>query len=167
MRRRQSSPRHGFQRRHAIAAVELALTAPLLALLVVGVLEVARMVQINQIVSNAAREGARNASMGTTTYADVQTIVTDYLTNAGITNQTNLTVSIYDVTQGNSGPSFNPSSANYLDQLQVVVTLPYSNVQLMPMNILPSSGQLILGQATWFSNQDQSYPGTITPPSGS
>jgi len=167
MRRGHSSPHHGFQPRHAIAAVELALTAPLLALLVVGVLEVARMVQINQIVSNAAREGARNASMGTTTYANVQTVVADYLTNAGITNQSGLSVSVYDVTQGNSGPSFNPSSAIYLDQLQVVVTLPYSNVQLIPMNILPSSAQQIIGQATWFSNQDQSYPATITPPSGS
>ena len=86
-----------------------------------------------QIVCNAAREGARKASTGVNTYADVQTTVANYLTNAGITNQTGLTVTVYDVTQGNSGPQFDPSTATWLDQLQVTVTLPYSNVQLAPL----------------------------------
>ena len=66
----------------------------------------------------------------------MQTTVANYLTNAGITNQTGLTVTVYDVTQGNSGPQFNPSTANWLDQLQITVTLPYSNVQLTPLTYL-------------------------------
>jgi Flp pilus assembly protein TadG len=150
--------------RSGTAAVELAVVAPLVLILLLGLLEFGRMVQVNQIVSNAAREGARKASTGVNTYADVQTTVANYLTNAGITNQTGLTVTVYNVTQGNSGPQFNPSTAAWVDQLQVTVTLPYSNVQLV--SVPGTSNTVISAQAVWFSNQDQAYPGTIVPPAG-
>jgi Flp pilus assembly protein TadG len=155
-----------FQPRRGTAAVELAVVAPLVVGLLVGLLEVGRLVQANQIVSNAAREGARKASTGINSYSDVQTAVANYLTNAGITNQSGLTVTVYDVTQGNSGPQFNPSTATKLDQLQITVTLPASNVQL-PLISMFGTNNVISAQAVWFSNQDQAYPSTITPPSGS
>jgi len=161
---RHSSHRRN-QPRSGTAAVELAVVAPLVVGLLVGLLGVGQMVQVNQIVSNAAREGARKAATGVSTYADVQTTVANYLTNAGITNQSGLTVTVADVTQGNSGPQFNPSTANWLDQLQVTVTLPYSNVQLATLPIAPTT--VISAQAVWFSNQDQAYPTNITLPSGS
>jgi Flp pilus assembly protein TadG len=158
----------GFPPRRATAAIELALTMPFVALLVVGSLQIGRMVQINQIINNAAREGARKASTGINTYSDVQTIVANYLTNAGVTNQNGLSVTVYDVTQGNSGPQFNPSTANPFDQLQITVTLPYSNVQLSSTSILPGSSNLVLtGTAVWYTNVNQSYPANITPPLGS
>ncbi len=145
----------------------MAVVAPLVVGLLVGLLEVGQIVKVNQIVSNAAREGARSASTGVNTYANVQTTVANYLTNAGITNQSGLTVTVSDVTQDNSGPQFNPSTANWLDQLQITVTLPYSNVQLAPL-LIPAN-TVISAQAVWFSNQDQPYPTStsITPPSGS
>lgn len=150
--------------RSGTAAVELAVIAPLVIALLVGLLEVGRMVQVNEIISNAAREGARNASTGVNTYANVQTVVQNYLTNAGITNQTGLVINVYDVTQGNSGPQFNPANAAYLDQLQVTVSLPYSNVQLAP---LPGfSNSVVSANVVWYSNQDQAYPTTIVPPAG-
>ena len=121
--------------------------------------------QVSSIIANAAREGARKASTGANSFADVQTTVANYLTNAGITNQTGLTVTVYDVTQGNSGPQFNPSLAISLDQLQITVTLPYSNIQLTQFPNAPTT--LITGRAVWFSNQNQAYPTNITPPSGS
>jgi Flp pilus assembly protein TadG len=156
------------QPRCAIAAVELAVVMPLVAVLLVGLLEVGRIVQINAILTNAAREGARKASTGINSYSDVQTTVANYLTNAGITNQSGLTVTVYDVTQNNSGPQFDPSTANWLDQLQVTVTLPLANVQLAPLQFLSTDpNTLIIAKAVWFSNQDQSYPTTITPPPGS
>ena len=45
------------------AAVELALLAPLFALLVAGLIEGAGLVQTVQVVRNAAREGARYAAV--------------------------------------------------------------------------------------------------------
>jgi Flp pilus assembly protein TadG len=168
-------PHRRFQPRCGAAAVELAVVAPLVVGLLVGLLEVGQIVKVNQIVSNAAREGARSASTpitpitatGVNTYANVQTTVANYLTNAGITNQSGLTVTVSDVTQSNSGPQFDPSTANWLDQLQITVTLPYSNVQLAPLPI--PANTVISAQAVWFSNQDQPYPTStsITPPSGS
>ena len=164
MRIQLHSPQRRTEGRRATAAVELAVVAPLIAALLVGLLEVGQMVQVNEILSNAAREGARKASTGINTYADVQTTVANYLTNAGITNQNGLTVTVYDVSQNNSGPQFNPSTAGWLDQLQVTVTLPYSNVQLSPFLTRPTT--VMSAQAVWFSNQDQAYPTTITPPAG-
>jgi Flp pilus assembly protein TadG len=162
------SAQRGCQPRRATAAVELALVIPLVVGLLVGLLEVGRIVQINEILCNAAREGARKASTGINTYADVQTTVANYLTNAGITNQTGLTVTVYDVTQSNSGPKFDPSTAVWLDQLQVTVTLPLSNVQLAALHFLSTDPATVLtAKAVWFSNQDQSYPTSIVPPSGS
>jgi Flp pilus assembly protein TadG len=160
--RLDSSPRKS---RSGTAAVELAVISPLLIALVIGLLTVGRMVQMTEIMANAAREGARKASTGINTYADVQTTITNYLTNAGVTNQAGLTITVYDVTQGNSGPTFDPSTAICLDQLQIIVTLPYKNIQLAPIPMPAST--VISGQAVWYSNQDVAYPTSIVPPSGS
>jgi Flp pilus assembly protein TadG len=155
------------QSRNGIAAVELAVIMPLVAILLLGLLEVGRIVQVNEILNNAAREGARKASTGINTFADVQTTVQNYLTNAGITNQTGLVVTVYDVTQNNSGPQFNPSTAVWLDQLQVTVSLPLANVQLAALHFLSTDpGTVLNAKAVWFSNQDQAYPTNITPPAG-
>jgi Flp pilus assembly protein TadG len=156
------------RRRCATAAVELAVCAPFVVGLLVGLLEIGRIVQVNEILVNAAREGARQASTGINTYSDVSTTVTNYLTQAGITNQTSLSVTVYNVTQSNAGPSYNPSGAAWMDQLKITVSLPLSNVRLAPLHFLSTDPNTTLtAQAVWFSNQDQSYPTTITPPSGS
>ncbi len=42
--------------RRAAAAVEMALLAPLMTTLLLGIWEVARMVEVQQLVNNAARE---------------------------------------------------------------------------------------------------------------
>ena len=59
---------------------------------------------------------------------------------------------------------FDPSTAVCLDQLQIIVTLPYTNIQLAPLPM--PTGTVIRGQAVWYSNQDQAYPTTIVPPAG-
>src|SRR5436309_938093 len=50
--------------RAGAAAVEFAVILPLLMLLLLGTWEVARLVQVHAILSNAAREGARVAAQG-------------------------------------------------------------------------------------------------------
>src|SRR5262249_8726464 len=72
------------QRRRGAAAVELALVLPLIIILLTGIWEVGRMVEVQQILSNAAREGARQASTGQITNADVEQVVVQYLNVAGI-----------------------------------------------------------------------------------
>src|SRR5947209_7183227 len=91
--------------RRCAAAVEFAVVMPLLLLLLLGTWEVGRLVQVDAILSNAAREGARVAAQGqiinlTGSYTQiqvytgtpsVQSAVANYLTGAGI-NNTGLTV---------------------------------------------------------------------------
>src|SRR3954447_16616528 len=50
--------------RAGAAAVEFAVVLPLIFLLLLGTWEVARLVQVHAILSNAAREGARLAAQG-------------------------------------------------------------------------------------------------------
>src|ERR1700730_9194464 len=76
--------------RGASASVELALLSPVLLALLFGVWEVGRLVQMQQIVDNAAREGARQAARGDLTSAQVQSAVLNYLRDAGI-NTTGVT----------------------------------------------------------------------------
>ncbi len=80
--------------RPALATAEAALVLPLLFILLFGVWEVSRMLQVNNAVSNSAREGARQASAGLpasnvnlpggqTAYG-VQAFVANYLMNSGL-----------------------------------------------------------------------------------
>ena len=50
-------------RRQRVAAVEFAMCLPLIVLLLLGLLEVGRIVQISNVIRNGAREAARDASL--------------------------------------------------------------------------------------------------------
>lgn len=67
--------------------VEAALTLPLLALLMVGVLEFGRILMIKQIITNAAREGARVAAVNlndTEALDSATAVAQDYLNRSGV-----------------------------------------------------------------------------------
>jgi len=69
-----------FHRRRGIAAVECALTIPLLTLLVLGAIDVGQFANVYQKVSDASREGARVAARnGTGSASQVQEAVMNYL----------------------------------------------------------------------------------------
>jgi Flp pilus assembly protein TadG len=160
--------------RRAVAAVEFALLFPIILLFLAGIWEVGRLVQITQIVANAAREGARQASTGKKSYADVQTAVTNYLNDAGITNLTGLTVQVQNLTTNNTGPGtdgtgvadYDPSQAGPQDRVQVTVSLPFQNVRWIALGVITTSSSTINGQAVFRSLKNSSYPGSITVPNG-
>ena len=122
------------RRRPAIAAVQFAMIAPLLATLLLGLWETGRAIQVFQIVSNAAREGARQAASAKYTKAQVQQSVFDYLVNANVPmhdtlppasvdlTNTNATITVTNVTSG--GEVFD---ANQLDKMTVFVSVPVKN----------------------------------------
>lgn len=148
--------------RPGAAAVELACTLPLIALLLFGVLDVGRMVEIEQLLNNAARDGARLAAVGSmldpTTgsqvnyYAsDVTKLVQGYLTNNGI-NTSGLTVQFSDVTNPSAT---DPYEATRLDQLNVNVQLPFSNVRWTLLGTIMNDNNAVLtASANWFSMKD-------------
>jgi Flp pilus assembly protein TadG len=69
-------------RRNAVAAVEFALCLPLIVLLMLGIWEVGRIAQVSNVLWNAARESARDASLGQDNLQTVATNLTTYLQNA-------------------------------------------------------------------------------------
>jgi Flp pilus assembly protein TadG len=143
--------------RSGSAAVELAVVLPVLVTLLVGIWEVGRMVQVKQIMSNAAREGARCAAVGSHTPADVDATVKAYLAGVGL-NTTGYTVRVDNITQDPTpqpnSPSDDPSAANQLDRLRVTVTLPFNNVRWVILKQITNVSTLT-ATADWRSMKDQ------------
>jgi hypothetical protein len=68
--------------------IEFAIVAPLLLVVLFGIVDFALMFQRYEVLTNAAREGARIAVLDTYTYTDVKNRVTEYLSANGMTGQT-------------------------------------------------------------------------------
>lgn len=100
--------------------MEFALVAPLLFLLVFGMIEYGRMVMVQQILTNASREGARMGVLDGTTTADVTNSVNSYLASASIQSAT-VTVT--------PNP---PSSAGFGEPVTVTVSVPFNQVSWLP-----------------------------------
>ena len=150
--RRAPRPRSGS------AAVEFAFVMPILLTLMLGVWEFGRLIEAQQIISNAAREGSRLASAGFKTATDVDTAVKNYMSNAGL-NTTGYTVRVYNLSTNPSpapgAASDDPTAATQLQHLQVIVTLPVNNVKWLFANKVLSSKTKLTGIAEWFSMKDQ------------
>ena len=70
-----------FAGERGTAILETALTLPLLLLVSVGIFEFGRAYQTWQILTNAAREGARIAVLPDSSNSDITTRVTQYMTD--------------------------------------------------------------------------------------
>jgi Flp pilus assembly protein TadG len=66
------------------ALIEAAITIPIILLIAVGIFEFGRAYQTWQVLTNAAREGARQAILSDKTDADIQTTVQNYLHAGGL-----------------------------------------------------------------------------------
>lgn len=103
-------------RRAGAAAVEFAIVAPVFFLVVLGIIEFGRMVMVQQVITNAAREGARIAVLDSATSDRVTTRVNSYMEAADLPNGTVI------VTPGN------PSSAGFDEPVTVEIQIPYAAV---------------------------------------
>ena len=66
------------------ALIETAITIPIILLISVGIFEFGRAYQTWQVLTNAAREGARVAILTDKTDADVQSTVQNYMKSGGL-----------------------------------------------------------------------------------
>jgi len=134
--------------RKGVAAVEFAVTLPLLLGLLAGVWEVGVIVNTEQILDNAVRVGGRQASTGLNSNSQVQQAVIQHLQNAGFPTK-NVTVTVTDVTSGGD-----VSAATQLDQLNVTVSIPFADVAWDALYYLVPSGTKLSASATWYSMVD-------------
>ena len=108
------------KQRRAAAVVEFAIVAPLFFLLVFGMIEYGRMVMVQQIITNASREGARRAVLDGATATEVQNEVDDFLEQSSIAGA-DVTVTPTD-----------PSTAAYGDPITVTVAIDFVDVSWLP-----------------------------------
>ncbi|NQU24217.1 MAG: pilus assembly protein [Candidatus Nealsonbacteria bacterium] len=108
------------RRRRGAFLVEFAVVAPVFFLLVFGMLEFGRMVMVQQILTNASREGARRAVLEQSTKADVENTIAVFLDNQSVSGAT-VTVTPDPLT-----------SVGFGDPVSVVVSVPYSQVSWLP-----------------------------------
>jgi Flp pilus assembly protein TadG len=135
--------------RRGVALVEFAIVLPLLILLLIGIWEVGRVIEVQQSVQNAAREGGRQTSTAKRTVSQVTQSVKDYLARAGFVT-TNVTVTITNLT--NAARS-DPTTANQLDKFQVVVTMPFDDARLITQKWF-TNGRILSAKVVWLSMRD-------------
>ena len=114
--------------RRGAAAVEFAVVAPLFFLLVFGMIEFGRMVMVQQIMTNASREGARVGVLDGVTETDVEGAVQNYLSTASVAGAETDVVAIDDVTQMEKLFAL----SDYGDAIKVTVTVPFDQVSWLP-----------------------------------
>lgn len=147
--------------RRGIAAVEAGLCMPILLLFMLGMWEVGRMVQVEQILVNAAREGARIAAEGTLNNAPVtvpvvQQNVRDYLTAAGLPTAAVSGAQISVINK--SGNSWtDPCNAQPLDKFQLSILIPpgtaYSSLRWGVVSSITGMNQMTVS-VNWVSLND-------------
>ncbi len=133
--------------RKGAAAVEFALVAPVLCGMILGMIEVGRAIQVQQVLVNAVREGCRaycdntatvtlngqTYTGGTSAYAIALVQYSLENANVGIT-----TSNINNVTVTASAPTTITLSGISLQSATVTATLPYSLVAYSPPFIMGS-----------------------------
>ncbi len=137
-------------KRRAAAAVELAVCLPFLLIIVSGIWEVGRMVQVQQLLANAAREGGRQASAGQKDATACRQYVVNYLNMNGLSG---VTISMVTLTNVTAPARSDPSTANQLDQFRVTVAVPYSAVRWSTLSQITRTTTMV-AVSDWYSMRD-------------
>jgi len=116
--------------RRGAAVVEFAVVAPVFILLVFGMVEYGRMVMVQQVLTNAAREGARKAVLDGANATTIKTDIVGYLTAAKVNGVTtsNVTISPAD-----------PNAATAGTPITVTISVPFANVSWLPSTMFPAA----------------------------
>lgn len=118
--------------RRGSAVVEFAVVAPVFFAFTLGMIEVGRGVMVQQILTTASREGARQAVLDGATQSAVTTFITNYLNSASVSAAgTTVTYS----------PSL-PTSSGYSGPVTVTVSVPFSQVSWSPSPIFLNGATL-------------------------
>jgi Flp pilus assembly protein TadG len=146
--------------RRGTAAVEAAFCISFVLIpVLVGVWEVGRLVEAQQVLENACREAGRVASTGTRNTAQVQQVVLDYLdrnmrrtTRGGVTYvpSANVVVTITNLTDSSRN---DPTQANQMDRFEITVSIPTTNIYWvsLPWVNMPTA---LTTRSEWYSMKD-------------
>jgi hypothetical protein len=130
-----------FRSERGAAIIETALTLPLLLLVAVGIFEFGRAYETWQIMTNAAREGARVAVLPTPIPGAVDARVREYLQLGGLTSDSTVGVAI-------TPANVSLGAAGTASGSKVTVTYPFTFMVLQPVAQLVVSGSTLGGPIT-------------------
>jgi Flp pilus assembly protein TadG len=102
--------------------VEFAVVAPLFFLMVFGMIEFGRMIMVQQVITNASREGARIGVLDGATTSTVRSAVRNYCQGASVPVQDDQVTVIPDP----------PSSAGYGAPVTITVSVNFNQVSWLP-----------------------------------
>jgi Flp pilus assembly protein TadG len=108
-------------RRAGVAMLELAIVLPIFLLLVLGIIEMGRVMMLNQMATNGCREACRRAIVPGADHNNVLNVVNGYLDASGV-KKTGRVVGI----RNSSGSVVNLSTINSHESVTVRVEFPYS-----------------------------------------
>lgn len=157
--------------RRGSAAVEFAVVLPLLVTVLVGVWEIGRLIQLQQIMSSAARDGARLASQASVIGVDgaatqiamntgspnVEGTVRDYLRASGITDLEGLQIS-FQFIEGDVGAT-EPYQGVKNQRFRIRVTMPYEKLRWTDLSLINPT--TLSGECIWQMMVDD--PFTLNP----
>ena len=136
------------QKRRGAALVEMALVLPIFCMIVFGIVEFGRAFMIGQLVTNAAREGVRQAVTGDYTNAQVTADIKSFLLASGKIQGTDLAIT-FTVTPAAGNPAVagnEVSKCTSKDLITIKVAVPFSKVSLIPATYLKTTS--LSGQAS-------------------
>ena len=90
---------------------------------------------VQQVITNASREGARFGVLDGTSTTAVGTLVTNYLSAAKISGQT---TKVYV-----NNVEAEPSTATYGQPIKVTITVPFSKISWLPNSWFGNSGMTL------------------------
>lgn len=176
--------------RSAIATVELALCLPVILVLLAGLWEVGRLIEVQHVLWNSSREAARQAATGEdslslvasaaaimlqkaepTALVPAGTILVATTTSAAngeqsvrYTRGTATGAEVFTVTYRNLANSTvtDPRDASQMDKFELAISLPFQNVNWNPLAFIHVvSSERITAKVYWYCLRD--LPVTINP----
>ncbi len=109
-----------YRSQKGAALVEAAITIPIILLISVGIFEFGRAYQTWQVLTNAAREGARLAVINGSTDADVTARVRNYMQAGSLDNYSTATITIQRAVALTGADTASQIQINYPFQFMVL-----------------------------------------------
>lgn len=133
--------------RRGASVVEMAIVLPVFMMVVMGIIEFGRGMMVGQLVTNAARYGARIAAVDGSSNASVTQDIENFLVEAVGIAPADATITItVTAAPGNPDPANDLTRAQPKDLVKVAVQVPYDKVGYVGGRWL--NGTQLSGQCT-------------------
>jgi Flp pilus assembly protein TadG len=131
--------------RRGASTVEFAVVAPVLFLLVVGIVEVGRLVMVAQLATNGSREAARFAAQASATTTAVEEYARTYLTAAGLSSESVTSVAVEQLKGGNWEGVADLKAVSTGTPVRVTVSVDFDRASWLPSRFFVGDATAVTG----------------------